>query len=308
MFDLLAAVTPSATPSPPVPAPSAISLTSTPIPVPTSVVRLVNEATGPDFQPLWVAVVGVVGLSIAAWIAARSALRQRLIDVARADFDKRSEFHVRAIAAINEIGITSALVIHYYHATFTAALAAMRQGPRPPLGGESHLQIPIDPALGARVETATAAWRTTLAESHLYTGGTLSDAIGEFDVQRAVAIEAINAMDGTPESLTLAEAELSTLTDFNTRRLYLLLQVEKVRGSGTLAHIARRWFPRRYAVEWQQEIERQIEQAHTILEGLKTPAPASPPTMPSDPAAGTIASTLPAPHQPLPKNGDNDEQ
>lgn len=169
-------------------------------------------------------------------MAARSALRVRLIDVTRENGEPQRRFHIRTIAAVNEL----ALAMH--HATEHAqskVKSAQQEADRraalglpPPNQTEREELTRLDPAPGERVVRATEEWRSVLAEGHYFAGPTVSEAMEAWDRQREVVITAYNTLRFDDAGTALAE-----LLEYQGRQLYRQLQIAKMESSLALAQV-----------------------------------------------------------------------
>jgi len=200
-------------------------------------------------MPLVVAFVGVVAVAVGAWVAARSALRVRLIDMVREDARDHRSFQIRAVAAVNALGTASAHVIR-------ARLAFMRDkreearvqmlATGAPVKIRLEGPFSLSPAEDARVTAATDDWRGILAEGHAFASGGTGDALEAFDVRRAELVNAVNAatvqadISDAIRGLEAANVICDDLRSYYARQVYRHLQIEKVAGSARvfqLAHI-----------------------------------------------------------------------
>lgn len=200
-----------------------------------------------------VALIGIVGLLLAAWLASRSALRVRLIDLAVADEREAAAYHVRTIAAVNELGIVTALVYAAYRDSIKAAVLAAREEAKTS-GNEAALHAPLaialKPALESRNAAATTAWRTALAEGHYYANPELSQVLQAYDRQRAVVVDALNEIND-PAGLEKVERELELWREHYGRQLYRHLQIAKIHGRFGIAHLAQVRRLRGWAKDWR---------------------------------------------------------
>jgi hypothetical protein len=197
-------------------------------------------------MPLVVAAVGVVAVAVGAGVAARSALRVRLIDSVREDARDHRDFQVRAVAAVNALGTASALVIR----TRLAFLRAQRNKAHAHLI-DTGVTTPItleaahfSPTEDARVVVATEEWRRILAEGHAFASEATSSALEAFDQKRAELVDAVNvATDRSDISdairgLEAADALCEDLRSHFGKQIYRHLQVEKVSGSARMFQLA----------------------------------------------------------------------
>lgn len=217
-----------------------------------------------------VAVIGVIGLAFAAWIAARSALRIRLIDLGRADIEDNRDFLARAVAAANELGIAMSRVIDAHERNINDALAtatqAVKESGLPP-GGTIQVQFRSepDPEVMAREARALDAWRAAIAEGHYHADTELSRAFTAYDVQRSKAVEAINSITDRAH-IGVARDELKRLREQQGRQLYRALQRSKLISRNYVAHLAKVWRVRRFARQWSSHLEAGIREVDAMIE------------------------------------------
>lgn len=158
------------------------------------------------------AVLSVIGVLIAAVWAARSAMIVRLLDSQRAGAERFAVFQQDAAAAIGELGISMA---RFVERTRDAVRAAKKANP-----GATEITPEIDPEWGARVERATDAWRLVLARGQAFAGNGVHEALAAVDVQRALAIEHMNAYRGRE-----AWDAVEQMREYEARQVYRRLQV-----------------------------------------------------------------------------------
>lgn len=219
-------------------------------------------------MPLVVAVVGVIAVAVGAGLAARSALRVRLIDSEREDARDHRDFQIRAVAAVNALGTASAHVIRarlaFVRARHDEAQAQLlATGVTAPITVDK--QSGISPKEDARVAASTEEWRSILAEGHAFASAGTGDALQAFDQRRAELVSAVNA--ATVQSkfadvirgLEAADLICEDLRSHYAKQIYRNLQVEKVAGSARvfqLAHVRRlRTFTKRVTAMHYADID-----------------------------------------------------
>lgn len=158
------------------------------------------------------AVLSLIGVLVAAAWAARSAMIVRLLDSQRAGAERFAVFQQDAAAAIGELGISMA---RFVERTRDAVRAAKKANP-----GATEITPEIDPEWGARVERATDAWRLVLARGQAFAGHGVHGALAAVDVQRALAIEHMNAYRGRE-----AWDAVEQMREHEARQVYRRLQV-----------------------------------------------------------------------------------
>jgi hypothetical protein len=215
--------------------------------------------------PIAAAVVGLVGLAVAAWIASRSAIRVRIVDMLREEGEVARAFQVRAVSAVNEVLIALGQV----HLSLKAKLdqIASDAQARAQNAGAAHVNVTVelhhDPEQLQRVRTATAEWRAVLAESQYHADQQLADALQGWDQQRERVVRALNSED-IRELETAGEA-LDRLGDVETRQLYRVLQVRKVQSTLSVAHVLGVWGLHRYSVQWEVHLRNQIQKGNELI-------------------------------------------
>ncbi|WP_295850380.1 hypothetical protein [uncultured Microbacterium sp.] len=201
--------------------------------------------------PLIVAAVGAVAVGVGAWIASRSALRSRLIDLTREDERERRAFQVRVVSAVNVLGVATAHLLRVRLEGMRAIVAQLRM--QAASGATGTVTVSVDPDTlspkeDARVVAATDAWRTVLAEAHVFASDATHAAMSAFDDHRAVVTDAINT--GTRQNdLITAIAELEhaqemcdDLRSYFAEQIYRELQAEMLTGTARvffLGHVRR---------------------------------------------------------------------
>lgn len=200
--------------------------------------------------PIAIAFLGLAGVAVGGWLAATSLLRLRLIDKVREDSRDHRDFQVRAVAAINELGTSSAHVITKRISTLTQARDAARaeikaSGNREPVTINS---LNLSPDEDKRVTKATESWRSILAEGHAFASTGTGEALGAMDQRRSDLVSAINSaisqkdISDTIRGLEAAQIISEDLRTHYARQVYRHLQIEKVTGDTRvfqLAHMRR---------------------------------------------------------------------
>ncbi|MDQ1124886.1 hypothetical protein [Microbacterium trichothecenolyticum] len=197
--------------------------------------------------PLVVAAVGAVAVAIGGWMAARSSLRGRLIDMLRDDERERRAFQVRAVSAVNVLGVATGQLIRARLQGLQGIEAGLRAQAAAGASGTVTVNVDADtlsPKEDARVIAATEAWRTVMAEAHVFASDETYTAMRAFDDKRAEVVDAVNA--GTQQSdlltaivdLEAAQEACDELRERYTHRLYRELQIEKLTGTASVFFLA----------------------------------------------------------------------
>jgi cell division protein ZapA (FtsZ GTPase activity inhibitor) len=184
--------------------------------------------------PLLLALLGIGGIAVGAWIAARSALRSRLIDLNVKEAESERAFGVRAVAVVTDLGIATHHLIEDLKQR-SDALA------KPANGQPVSVMLELDSERTARVAELTDRWRGVMAEAQFHTAGDLAKAFYAFDAQREVVVTTVNAAHEA-QDLVNALRECATWREYHARQIYRLLQVDKVKGRARvyrLAHVYR---------------------------------------------------------------------
>lgn len=193
--------------------------------------------------PLAVAAVGAVAVAIGAWMAARSALRSRLIDVFREDEKERSAFHLRTVRAVGQLVMTGWTLIDG-RINFLEELIAGTSSPT-----SSELIASQDAAALAAAE----AWRSVFDEAHVFAAGELFDAMQAFDDKRRDLAAAVNAASTLPDMAEVVAAlkdakrvsdELGQVAGLS---VYLHLQQERMAYDSRLYYVGHAVSLRRFA-------------------------------------------------------------
>jgi hypothetical protein len=196
--------------------------------------------------PLALALIGVLGVVFGARIAATSNLRSRLVDMMREDSQEQREFQIRAVAAVNELGTASALLIirrlSALHEAKTSAMMTLEAS-----GTSSAVQIRpehLSPAEDRRVAAATERWRSVLAEGHAFASDSTGHALRQFDARRSTLVTTVNEATGETDlidAITGLESAANVCEELRSEdavRIYRNLQIEKVSGSARIFHLA----------------------------------------------------------------------
>lgn len=244
---------------------SLLSVIPTPGPTDSAAAKTTDPMT--YLVPIAVAVVGLLGLAVAAWIAARSAIRVRIVDMLREQGEAERAFQVRTVSAVNELLIamgqlhlTSKAIIDAATAAAHAQAVANRQAVV-----NVSVQVPHDPDQLKRVTTATTEWRSVIAESHYHADQELAEAIQTWDTQRDAVVRALNS--ASVREFMTAEAALKRLGEVETRQLYRVLQVRKVQSILRVAHALRVVRLHRYNVKWEAQLRGVITQGQELIAG-----------------------------------------
>ncbi|MBB2974476.1 hypothetical protein FHX49_000017 [Microbacterium endophyticum] len=222
---------------------------------PTFSAIVTSDPVGVYVVPLLLALLGIGGIALGAWISARSALRSRLIDMNVEEAGREREFGTRAVAAVSELGIATLHVIE----DLQRRGAELDAQTRP-----TTMAIPLSPALVAREEAATDKWRAVLAEAQFYTAGNLGDAFWSFDKQRERVVQAVNRSTSTSD-LDVARVECDVWREHHARQLYRLLQVDKVRGRARVYHLAHERCLRSMTKKLTKDLQLEMEKGEQIV-------------------------------------------
>jgi hypothetical protein len=208
-----------------------------PAPRPRTIRSCHDESVTPDdflivlVVPLGLAVLGVVGVAVGAWMSARASLRGRLIDINEREAGIQRAFGIRVVAAVSELGIATAQIIDD---GLERGILEARQAQA---AGETTVLFAYEESLVERLDSATEEWRTVLAASQYHTTGSLAEALYAFDRQRSVVVHALNAASNR-RTLTIAKKESDTLRKYHSGQVFRLLQVDKIRSTARIYHLA----------------------------------------------------------------------
>jgi hypothetical protein len=218
--------------------------------------------------PLAPALLGIVGIALGSWIAARSALRSRLIDFNVKEAEDERAFDIRAVSVITELSMAS----HYGiddMLTRGTELARQHAGTdRIANAKPATVELRLDPVLMKRVHTLTNHCRETLAEAQFYTAGELAEAFYAFDARREVVVRAVNGSDG-PADLRAAQRECDGFRDFYVGQIARLLQVDRMRGRARIYHLAQVRRLRRFAKSLAGALQEQMDEGGRIVRAAK---------------------------------------
>ncbi|WJM15521.1 hypothetical protein [Microbacterium arborescens] len=180
--------------------------------------------------PLILALLGIVGVAIGAWIAARSALRSRLIDLNAAEAASERAFGIRAVAVVTSLGIATHHLIEDLQQRGQKIADAAD-------GRPVTVMLELDPARSKQVELLTDEWRAVLAEAQFYTTGKLAKALYEFDQQRDIVVKGVNGATHA-EGLASASDACAVWREYHARQVYRLFQIDKIQGRARIYRIA----------------------------------------------------------------------
>lgn len=201
----------------------------------------------PWLLPLIVALVGVLGVGVGGWLAARSTLRVRLIDMLQDSAREHREFQARVVAAINELGTALAHVIAKRRQVLQRLLVEARAKAAASKDGGTVSIDPLElsPEEDTRVVRATERWRAVMAEGHTYASQEAGEAMQAADIRRSELVEAVNASFTHSDILDAIEAldEAGKICDdfreHYARQVYRHLQIEKVAGEARIFQLAK---------------------------------------------------------------------
>lgn len=180
--------------------------------------------------PLILALLGIIGVAIGAWIAARSALRSRLVDLNAAEAASERAFGIRAVAVVTNLGIATHHLIEDLQQR-GRKIAATADG-RP-----VTVMLNLDPARSKQIELLTDEWRAVLAEAQFYTTGKLAKALYAFDQQRDIVVKSVNGVTRA-EDLEAAADACAVWREYHARQVYRLFQIDKIQGRARIYRIA----------------------------------------------------------------------
>ena len=221
--------------------------------------------------PLVLALLGIAGIALGAWIAARSALRSRLIDLNVKEAEQERAFGIRSISVATELSMATHCVIEDMLARGMELARKHAEAARATNAESALVELRLDPELMGRVSALTDRWREVLAEAQFYTAGKLAAAFYAFDGQRDKVVRAVNEASG-PAELKAALRECDAFRDFYVGQIARLLQVDRMRGRARIYHLAQvrrlRDFAKSLAVALQHQMDegdklvRAAEQRH----------------------------------------------
>ncbi len=220
--------------------------------------------------PLIVAVVGLLGGVIGARIGASSSLRLRLIDIVQDDNRAHHNFQVRAVEAVNELGLATHHMLNRRITYLRAQAAKTADSTLPRQAIVKPLEV--SPAEDQRVQSATESWRSVLAEAHVFAKPGGVGALEEFDQQRHVVVSRTDEawrhseLADVIRALELARTECDALREHHGRQVYRELQVEKAIGTVAVFDLARRRRLRRVAKQIVDATSKQIASGQQLIE------------------------------------------
>jgi hypothetical protein len=229
----------------------------------------------PVVIPLVVAIVGVIAVSVGAWVAARSTLRVRLIDMMREDSRDHRNFQIRTVGAVNELGTASSHLIRV-RLSYLRAMCEQARTQALASGGPVTISLQnsteVSAVEEARVADATDAWRSVLAEGHAFASTGAGDALQALDQRRADLVNAVNAatsrvnIDDAIRGLEAANEICNDLRGHFARQVYRHLQIEKVTGSARVFQLAHIRKLRTLTKQISRMQEAQIDEANKLIE------------------------------------------
>lgn len=224
--------------------------------------------------PIVIAILGLSGVAVGGWLAARSLLRLRLIDKVREDSRDHRDFQVRAVEAMNELGTASAQVIIKRISVLSQAREAARAEI---LASGNRKKITIEPLNlspdeDKRIVKATEAWRSVLAEGHAFASTGTGEALSAMDQRRSELVSAINEavmqkdISDTIRSLEAAQDISEDLRSHYARQVYRHLQIEKVMGDTRVFQLAHMRRLRTFAKNLTEMHRDQITEGQKLIE------------------------------------------
>ncbi|MGU3358665.1 hypothetical protein ACLBWJ_15530 [Microbacterium sp. M4A5_1d] len=180
--------------------------------------------------PLILALLGIIGVAIGAWIAARSALRSRLMDLNGAEAASERAFGIRAVAIVTNLGIATHHLIEDLQQRGQKIAAAAD-------GRPVTVMLGLDPVRSKQIELLTDEWRSVLAEAQFYTTGKLAEALYAFDQQRDIVVKSLNGATRA-EDLAAAADACAVWREYHARQVYRLFQIDKIQGRARIYRIA----------------------------------------------------------------------
>lgn len=220
--------------------------------------------------PIAIAIIGLLGGAIGARIGASSSLRLRLVDIVQSDNDAHHKFHVQAVAAVNELGLATHHMLNRRIGYIRTLISSAQPNELPQQVTLKPLEI--SPNEDLRVASATEAWRSVLAEAHVFAKQRSISAFEKYDQQRH---EVISLTDGAwsksalTEVLKQLEAAMEAcemLREHFGRQIYRELQIEKATGTVAVFDLARRWRLRRVAKQIVDATAKQIASGLELVE------------------------------------------
>lgn len=222
--------------------------------------------------PALVAVLGLIGVGVGAWLASGSALRIRLMDLTQRLNETQRDFQIRAVSAVNALGIAMALAVEHKSQSLRAIIddAVARARAAGVAAGtiqfDAEVRLPNE--LDEGVKAATAAWRAVLAEAQAFTDSTMAAAFEEFDAQRELVVKAANAASDLA-GLENAMREAERLRGDFGPQIYRVLQLEKVKGSWRMYQLAHVRGIRRLARQISSATATEIERGEELIKAQR---------------------------------------
>ncbi|WP_154096510.1 hypothetical protein [Microbacterium testaceum] len=214
--------------------------------------------------PLAVAAVGAIAVAIGAWMAARSALRSRMIDLFREDEKERSAFHLRTVRAVGQVTTAVWELIDARIKVLEVAIA----GTPLPKGALTSTQ-------DAAASEAVEVWLGILDEAHIFAGGPAHDAMHAFDDKRRDVITAVNAAGALPNkaatvaALKDAQRVTTEMGRVEGLAVYLNLQLERAAQDSKLFYLGHTFSLRCFAKKLDDKRRRDLETLQERIEELK---------------------------------------
>lgn len=209
--------------------------------------------------PLTVAAVGAVAVAIGGWMAARSSLRGRLIDMMRDNEQERRAFQVRVVRAVNDLTLAST---HLNRERLSALrrLVEEARSQAETLSDSGSVSFTfttanLSPKADARAAAATDAWRSVFAEAQVFASGETYGALEAFDFQRGELVDAVNAAMRQPDLLAsivkmeAADELCNELSNSFAVNVYRQLQIEMLKGGARIFYLGHVMRLRRFAKE-----------------------------------------------------------
>lgn len=207
--------------------------------------------------PLVLALLGIGGVAIGAWIAARSALRSRLIDLNVAEAEAERAFGIRAVGVVANLGIATHHLIE----------DLQQRGEKIASDANGHpvsVMLSLDATRSKQVERLTDEWRAVLAEAQFYTAGRLADALYAFDQQREIVVKDVNSAR-TEQDLAKALRDCDVWREHHARQVYRLFQIDKVQGRARVYRLAHVWRLRRFAKQLDDALVQAMRDGHDLV-------------------------------------------
>lgn len=224
--------------------------------------------------PIITAILGLTGVAIGGGLAATSLLRVRLIDKVREDSRDHRDFQVRAVAAVNELGTSSAHLIAKRISSLTQARETARaeieaSRNREPVTIDSR---DLSPDEDKRLTKATETWRSILAEGHAFASLGTGEALGAMDQRRSELVNAVNSaiaqndISDIIRGLEAAQIMSEDLRSYYARQVYRHLQIEKVTGDTRLFQLAHMRGLRKFCKKLTEMHREQAAEGQKLIE------------------------------------------